>query len=293
MRARLIDAVANRRRCSAFAFTDADLAEFTRTLNAFRPHYFYGYVSMVDQYASYLRRNSIELSFRPNAVITTSEVLTQAHRVNMQQAFSCRVYNEYGCGEIGTIAHECEAGSLHINAENILIEIFEGDRLCGPGERGEIVVTELNNHMMPLIRYRLGDFGVLSPKPCDCGRTLPVLEEVTGRAYDLVYNREGQLFHAEYFMYMFEEVKSKGLGVRSFQVVQDSYDHFTIRVVPDSTYGEATRELIRQRFRDGYGDYATIDFVEVAEIARRASGKMQLIVGMPARDATQTAPAAV
>jgi phenylacetate-CoA ligase len=236
---------------------------------------------MLDQYASYLLQKGIQLRFTPAAVITTSEVLTPVHRAHLEEAFSCRVYDEYGCGELGTIAHECDSGSLHVNAENLLVEIFDGDRQCEPGQRGEIVVTELNNFAMPLIRYRLGDFGVLARDKCSCGRTLPVLQEVSGRAYDLVYNREGRLFHAEFFMYIFEEVKNKGLGIKSFQVVQESYEKFAVLVVPDTSYGNETKALIRQRFREGYGDYAVIDFIEVKEIARRASGKMQLIVGLP------------
>jgi phenylacetate-CoA ligase len=282
LRARVIDLIGNRRRCSAFAFSDADLARYTRVLNRFKPHYFYGYVSMLDRYAAFLEQSRMRLEFKPRAIITTSEVLTPTHRLHLNQVFDCRVYNEYGCGELGTIAHECEHGALHVNAENLLVEVYDGERRCAPGEIGEIVVTELNNHLMPLIRYRLGDFGALSAASCRCGRALPVLENVAGRAYDLVYNREGRMFHGEFFMYMLEEVKREGLGIEQFQVLQDSFERFRIRVVPGPGYGEPARALIRKRFHEGYGDYADLEFVEVDAIERRPSGKMQLIVGMQA-----------
>ena len=280
LRARLADVLGNRRRCSAFAFTEADLARYTRMLNAFQPRYLYGYVSMIEQYAQYVIDRGIDLAYRPVAVITTSEVLTPTSRQRLQDAFGCRVFNEYGCGELGTIAHECERGQLHVNAENLVVEVLDGERPCAAGETGEIVVTELNNTAMPLIRYRLGDFGALSDSACECGRTLPVLETVVGRGYDLVYNREGRMFHGEFFMYMFEEARRRGQGVKAFQVVQESYDRFTIRIVPGDGYGEGTREIVRTRVREGYGADVEIAFVEVDEIARRASGKMQLIVGM-------------
>jgi len=284
-RVRATDFLAHRRRCSAFAFTEADLARYTVMLDRFKPKYFYGYVSMLDRYAEYVCENNVRLSFRPTAIITTSEVLTSASRNRLEQTFGCRVFNEFGCGELGTIAHECEKGRLHINAENLFVEIVTGDRPAEPGEVGEIVVTELNNHAMPLIRYRLGDFGALSAMPCECGRALPVLDSVFGRGYDLVYNREGKMFHGEYFMYMFEEVKRRALGITSFQVVQESYEKFTIRVVPGDGYSEATRRLVRARFHDGYGPEAEVSFDEVSEIPRRPSGKMQLIVGLSARGA--------
>jgi phenylacetate-CoA ligase len=281
LRARITDFIAHRRRCSAFAFSEADLAGYTRMLERFKPRYLYGYVSMLEQYARYIVENRLHPTFQPVAVITTAEVLASTTRQLLQEAFGCPVFNEYGCGELGTIAHECEAGALHLNAENLLIEVISGDRRCAPGEVGEIVATELNNLAMPLIRYRLGDFGTLAAHPCSCGRTLPVLESIAGRGYDLVYDRQGRMFHGEYFMYMFEEVKRMGLGVQAFQVVQDSYDDFTIRVVPGAGYSERTREMIRTRFREGYGPNARISFVEVPAIARRPSGKMQVIVGLP------------
>jgi len=281
LRARITDLIAHRRRCSAFAFSAADLDKYTRMLNRFKPTYLYGYVSMLEQYARYVVENRVHPTFKPVAIITTAEVLASTTRQLLQETFGCPVFNEYGCGELGTIAHECEAGALHLNAENLLIEIVKGDRHCVPGEVGEIVATELNNLAMPLIRYRLGDFGTLAAHPCRCGRTLPVLQSIAGRGYDMVYDRQGRMFHGEYFMYMFEEVKRMGLGVKAFQVIQDSFDDFTIRVVPGDGYSERTREIVRTRFREGYGRNARVSFVEVPGIARRPSGKMQVIVGLP------------
>jgi phenylacetate-CoA ligase len=168
---------------------------------------------------------------------------------------------------------------MHINAENLVVEILDGERPCGPDEIGEVVVTEINNVGMPLIRYRLGDFGSLSATACECGRGLPVIGNIAGRAYDLVYNREGKMFHGEFFMYIFEDVKRKHLGVQGFQVVQEDYENFTIRIKARKGYGRDTEKLIRDRICAGYGSYAKVNFRLVDEIPREKSGKMRLIVG--------------
>ncbi|NOT55530.1 MAG: phenylacetate--CoA ligase family protein, partial [Deltaproteobacteria bacterium] len=235
-RAKLIDFVNNRKRCSAFSFSENDMEKYTHLLNRFKPDYFYGYVSMLAAYAEFLRGARVKLNFQLKAVIATSEVLTTYHRRLLQEVFNTRVYNEYGCGELGTIAHECEKGSLHVNTENMIVEIVNGVSPCGPNELGEVVVTELNNLAMPLVRYRLGDFAKFSPQPCPCGRNLPIIKEVAGRAYDMVYDSGGKIFHGEFFMYIFEEVKKKRLGVKAFQVVQKDFDHFIIKIHPDSGY---------------------------------------------------------
>ncbi len=78
--AELTDFICNRKRLSAFAFNDQSLAQYTKQLNSFKPDFFYGYVSMLCDYADYVLDNNIKLQFRPKAIITTSEVLYPEHR---------------------------------------------------------------------------------------------------------------------------------------------------------------------------------------------------------------------
>jgi phenylacetate-CoA ligase len=274
LRANLVDFVSHRRRYSAFNFTESEMSRYTASLNAFQPDFVYGYVSMLAVYAAYLETSGSR-RFSPKAVIATSEVLTPQDRATISRGFGCPVFEEYGCGELGNIAHQCEQGGLHVSAENLVVEIVDG----ADSETGEVVVTELNNLAMPLLRYRLNDYASATTDRCACGRTLPVIRAVVGRAYDLVYNREGRIFQGEFFMYILEEVKQRSLGIDQFQVVQRDFDHFTIRVRPGQGYGADTEALVRRRIQDGYGEYAQIEFERVDSIARERSGKLRLIVG--------------
>jgi phenylacetate-CoA ligase len=217
LRARLIDFVNHRRRCSAFSFRSQDMQDYTRLLNRFKPRYLYGYVSMLAAYAEFLRSTGTGLKFDLQAVVTTSEVLTPSHRQLFREVFRTNVYNEYGCGELGTIAHECEKGRMHINAENLVVEILDGERPCDAGEIGELVMTDLNNEGMPLIRYRLGDFGSFSETPCECGRGLPVIRDIVGRAYDLVYNREGKSSTVNFLCIFSKKPRKKALASEPFR----------------------------------------------------------------------------
>jgi phenylacetate-CoA ligase len=280
LRARLIDFIANRKRCSAFSFGREDMERYTRELSGFKPSYFYGYVSMLEEYAKFFETKGEKPPFNLKCVISTSEVLTEYHRKLFERVFSAKVFNEYGCGEVGSIAHECERGSMHVMAENMIVEILDGDKPCEPGKVGEIVVTELNNHLMPLIRYRTGDYAAFSTKACECGRTLPVITDLFGRAYDTMRNREGKLFHGEFMMYIFEEAQRRDLGVNAFQVIQKDLQTFKVRVVPGVSYGPATEEFISNKVRERFDHEAVIEFEKVDKIDRAASGKMRLIVGM-------------
>lgn len=278
-RAKTIDLIAHRKRCSAFSFDEESLKRYTRALEKFAPDYLYGYVSMIDEYAGYFHRHAAAPPFRVRSIITTSEVLTEVHRKRIQETFSARVYNEYGCGEVGSIAHECREGSMHIMAENMMIEIVDGERVCRPGEFGEIVVTELNNAAMPLIRYRTGDLGSIDPRRCNCGSTLPVLSDVVGRAYDTLRNPAGKLFHGEFFMYIFEEAEKRRMGVKAFQVVQETPSSLLIRIVPGRAYSPSSEDFITARIRRDFDPHIEVRFERVDHIERLPSGKMRLIVG--------------
>jgi phenylacetate-CoA ligase len=279
-RARAVDWAAHRWRCSAFQFSAEDMARYLRELERFRPQYLYGYASMLRSLAEYLQETNQSFPGELRAVVSTSEPLTGPDRSLFERAYSTRVFNEYGCGELGTIAHECEKGRLHLHAENLLVEILDPETGLATDGPGEVVVTELNNLAMPLIRYRLGDFAVMSREQCPCGRQLPTLRDILGRSYDMVRNREGKRFHGEFFMYIFEDARIRGLGVDAFQVVQHDYDHVTVRIVPSKEFGNVSETFIRQRIRDGLGEFVDVAFERVAAIERERSGKMRLIVGM-------------
>jgi phenylacetate-CoA ligase len=279
-RANLIDFIANRKRCSAFSFSKDDLQAYTAVLEKFRPTYFYGYVSMIEEYAKFFKCHGIIPPFKLKCVITTSEVLTASHRRIIKDVFATKVFNEYGSGELGSVAHECEEGSLHVSAENLIVEVIDGNRPCKAEEVGELVVTELNNYAAPLIRYRSGDFASLSEEQCKCGRTLPVIKNLFGRAYDMIRNSEGKLFHGEFIMYIFEEAQRKNLGIRAFQVIQEQVQSFNIKIVPDEQYGRSTEDFITHRLKEQFDQNVRVRFEHVRQIERSASGKMRLIIGM-------------
>ena len=279
MKGKAIDFVCNRKRFSAFRFSEEDLYNYTLSLAKFKPKYLYGYVSMLCEYAKFLEKNKIsEKLDKIEAIITTSEVLYPNQRELLQHVFKAEVFNEYGCGEVGTIAHECEFGSMHISAENLIVEIVNNDVVCPVGVPGEIVVTELNNNAMPLIRYKLGDFGVLTGEKCNCGRNLPVIDKIYGRQYDVVVNKQGRKFHGEYFMYIFEETKKRNMGIEQFQVVQKSTNQFVIKIIPSGEYGTLCEEFIKNKIAEGFGDDTKVDFLIVEKIERENSGKMRLII---------------
>lgn len=278
LRSKLVDMVTNRTRLSAFSFQEKDFDNYVNQLNSFKPKYFYGYVSMLKQFSDYILKKNIILDFNVAAVVTTSEVLTELDRKTIEKAFDTKVYNEYGCGEIGTIAHECEYGSMHITSENMIVEILDenGSKVVD-GVVGEIVVTELNNHLMPLIRYQMKDFGSITKDKCSCGRNLPILKDIQGRAYDILYNCAGDAFHGEFFLYMLEDLKKENVIINGFQIEQTQENNLSIRLVAkDKDYSLAVNYLSK-RIKETFSSDVQLKFFSVGSIEREKSGKLRVV----------------
>jgi phenylacetate-CoA ligase len=214
------------------------------------------------------------------AVITTSELLSPAARRLISGSFKAHVFNEYGCGEVGSIAHECEHGTLHTMADNLIVEVDSG---TSNGSIGELIVTDLFNFSTPLIRYRLGDFSSANFIQCQCGRTLPAIGEIRGRAYDLIHLRSGRVLHPEALMYILESIQQRTSAFRQFQIVQESLDRFTVRLVPNGVLSADTANAVIAEFHQHVSATAFIDVVRVTDLPREPSGKMRVVKSQVSR----------
>jgi len=271
-KAGLTDLAANRKRVSAFDLTSDSLAQYFSEALRFKPGYIYGYVSVIEIFARFVIEQGLPPISSLRAVITTSEILTPGSREIISQAFGVPVFNEYGCGEVGSIAHECEQGAMHVMADNLYLEI-END---GSGS-GEILVTDFFNYSTPMIRYRLGDYATLSDAACSCGRSFPVIDSIHGRAYDVLELPSGKKVHPEAVIYVFEGIQSRTNAFSQFQAIQEAKDRILVRVIPNKSWTDEIKAiLIRELKRDISADVA-FNVEIVSEIVREKSGKLRLV----------------
>lgn len=121
----------------------------------------------------------------PQEIWTGGEELSATRRGFVQEALGCPVVDNYGASEFLTLASECRHGRLHLNTDWAILESVDAQgRAVPPGERGaSSLLTNLANHVQPLIRYELGDRVRQDPAACPCGSALPVIE-VEGRNDD-------------------------------------------------------------------------------------------------------------
>jgi phenylacetate-CoA ligase len=214
--------------------------------------------------------------------VSTSEVLTLQDRNLLASAFGAPVYDEYGCGEVGPILYQCEKGRLHLMAENLEAELLPDPTPDEPGAC-RLVVTDLHNLATPLLRYDLGDRVVPAPA-CDCRRTLPAFARVFGRAYDFVEIGDGARFHGEFFLYVLEWARDRGLPILQAQFVQTGPSEIELRVVPGRGFGAEASELVAAELAARSGHRLRGRTEIVREIPRERSGKLRLIKALPPAD---------
>lgn len=246
--------------------------EFTRQLESYKPSMILGYANLLYQYALYLKKDMPTHKIRPKGIVSSAETLTSEMREVIEETFHCKVFNRYGSREVGLIASECDRQSgLHINYDNIHLEIVDSHyKPVTVGNAGNILVTDYYNKAMPLIRYELGDVGVMSTKQCECGRKLPLLEKVVGRKSDFFKSRDGVLVHGEYFTHLFYGLE----GVKQFQVIQTKVDEVVINIAQSK---QADLTIVKSSINSKLGGDINIIVNIVDKIPPSASGKFLFV----------------
>jgi len=193
----------------------------------------------------------------PKVIITVGEILDETTRAYLRSAFESNVSDLYGSLEFGSIAWECtEHSGYHIDIDNVVME-FVKDGLPAPDERSEILVTGLLNYAMPLIRYRIGDIGILSDEMCPCGRGLPLMKMIEGRAGDFLVLSHGRLISPRDIMSGLFSVK----GVSRWQVVQKG-EVVLIRFAKGREFSTRTIEQLETICHELFGENFEIEAVE-------------------------------
>lgn len=270
---RIKDFLSNRIVFSTHCLDEERMIDYYQRLKSFKPKALYGFASAIYEFAQFLQNKSLPMEKSGiKTIIVTGEPITPHQREIIENTFACRVYNNYACEEFATIAFECPEGNLHLMSENVYVEVEK--QKTGDGA-GELIITELNNSTMPLIRYRLGDVGVLSHSKCNCGRGLPVLQEIWGRSVEFIKTPDGRIIHGINFDYLPKYFLNE---IQRFQIVQVDMNTICVSLIKDKGFNETTIRRFENKLRGILGDEVKIiiDFKEV--IPRENTGKFRFVI---------------
>ncbi|HSQ58145.1 MAG TPA: phenylacetate--CoA ligase family protein [Gemmata sp.] len=254
--------------------SDERIAEFAGAIRRHRPGLIFGHAHSLYLLACSLKKTGV-MDVRPNGIISTAMLLHDWQRAAIEKVFGCKVTNRYGCEEVSLIASECEEHrGLHVNADSIYHEVPGGGT-------GKLLVTDLTNRAMPLIRYEIGDVVEMSDRRCKCGRGLPLIERIEGREADYVLTPAGRLISG---ISLTENFALLIPGTAQVQIVQESLTELRIRLVADEEFGPASRRKIGELVEETFGPEVRYDVELVDAIPQEPSGKYRFCISKVARE---------
>lgn len=260
----------------AFEISSENLEDFVDAIRRHEPVLVDGYAESLNFIATYVREGG-RAGFSPKAVMSSGQALPDAARRTIETGLETKVYDKYGSREFSGLAYQCGLSpDYHVVDESYIVELLVDGRTAQPGEIGEVVITDLNNFSVPLIRYRIGDLAtaVDPSEPCPCGRSMSRIGRIEGRTQAIVHCANGNWLPGSLFLHFFKDYEHI---IRFFQIHQDRRGAFTLKLVKNRQYTTAAFEQAMGVLRRYVGE-TEIDVQYVDEIPLMRTGKRSPVV---------------
>ncbi|MEV4096037.1 phenylacetate--CoA ligase family protein [Streptosporangium saharense] len=207
-------------------------------------------------------------------VMTESELLLPEHRKLFAEQFGAPVFDEYSAFEVLNVTYDCRHGRAHLGEDRIYCEVVDDNGIPLPdGEQGHVVVTAFLERAMPLVRYNLGDIGLIEPGRCRCGRRFRTLRLTTGRSNDYVTLPSGERLYPDAFLHL----AATHPGVSECFVHQDAEGLVRVHVVPADEAGEGVYETVRHKLFTLAGGEFPLEVVPAETVRITVGGKGRFV----------------
>ena len=275
------------RRLQSFSILQP-IAALVEQLNAYAPTIVASYPTAAGMLADEARCGRLRAPVQE--VWTGGETLSAAMRLHIEKAFGCALRNSYGASEFLPIAWECAQQRLHVNADWVIVEAV--DERHRPVPAGQVshttLLTNLANHVQPLIRFDIGDRIVYDPHPCPCGSALPTLQ-VQGRCDDALIERDRHGAPVTFLPLALTTLLEEGAGVFDFQLRQLGAGRWSLALGPGAPQTRAVRERCRGLLADFARTQGAVRLRIVTQLApalaKGRSGKCKRILAQDGRHA--------
>jgi phenylacetate-CoA ligase len=254
---------------SSYHLSVENAGHYIKALRDHAPTLIEAYPSSIGFLAQYLAAHSRYFpGDRLKAIVTSSETLTLENRRKIEERFGCKVFDWYGARERVAAIGQCEHGRYHLIADYGYTEFM-------PAQNGwsEIVATGFSNRLMPLLRYRTGDYVTTeSPEVCPCGRKFPTIKALEGRRDDYLKTPDGRFVGRMDHIY-------KGIeGVAEAQIIQEHLHEIRIRVVPLPGFDRQAEKRLKRKAAERLGSAMRVEIEPVAALPRTKQGKFQSVI---------------
>ena len=276
-----IDAFFMRRRfIPAFEMSPSDLKSLQELIQRKRPVLIDGYAESLNFLAS---RHFDYGDYSPKGLMSSAQQLTSETRTRIESGFRTKVFDKYGSREFSGVAYQCAFNeNHHVQDESYVVELLVEGRPAVPGEIGEIVITDLNNFSVPLIRYRIGDMAyAVEQTKCECGRSHSIIGSIVGRTQAMIACANGVWLPGTFFAHFFKDFD---WCIKHYQVHQERIGEFFLRIVPNGSFSEETQKKVVDLLSTYSGTDSRIIINVVDSIPLLATGKRTPVISKVSMD---------
>lgn len=264
------DATRNWLILSSYHLTLERLPEYAAALNKFRPQHLHAYPSAALMLARGLEQTGLKLDVELTSLLCGSEKLTSEPQTYLERAFGAPVFHWYGHSERVVLAGQGRTSNhLYFWPTYGFLEFGDAD---ANGHR-EVIGTSFHNHVMPLIRYRTGDYVKLASAP-DAELPMIEVEEVVGRDYEFLVSATGRRISLT-AINMHDHIFD---GLMAVQFCQEREGEVEFRYQPGPKWRGDRTEPMRSGLMKKLGDDFNLVLREVREVEKTSAGKHKWLI---------------
>lgn len=207
-------------------------------------------------------------------IVSGSEMLYDETRKTIEKAFECKCVSRYANEENGFLGQDDDCNNIfYMNRANYYIEIlkFDKDIPANENEVGRIVVTDLYNYAMPMIRYDTGDVGAYITKEYK-GKIRKAIGAFGGRIVDTVKGYDGKIISPHAITNLMWKYKN----VKQFQFIQKLQGVYEI--VLNANPNDINEHKLIEDYKDIFGNKSVISIKYCDDIPVLLSGKRRYII---------------
>jgi phenylacetate-CoA ligase len=253
---------------SSFHLSMTNSAAYVNELLDFQPEVLYCLPSLGQLLAKFFRHHQV--NYRFDAIFTSSESLEPDVRRYIEEVFQCRVYDWYGQAERVAAIGQCRHGHYHIQEDYSIVELLPGP------EDGcfELVGTQLQNWVMPLLRYRTQDYVYMHPiaPQCPCGSHFRIVDTILGRSGNFIVTPEGCKVSIT------AHIPCGVDNLLETQFVQEDQHEVKLNIVTNGCFTEQDKEKLIQNTHKFTSPNIKVTITEVPEIPRGPNGKFISVI---------------
>lgn len=250
---------------SSFHLSNKTIPNYIKALAEFQPAIIQAYPSSILLIARYLKSRNEYFPGKLKSIITSSESISHDEKLLLEEVFQCKIFDWYGLFERVAAIGTCEHGRYHQISDYSFVEyLAQGDHAY------EIIGTNINNSLYPLIRYKTGDIVKKSSKPCPCGRHFPTIDSIQGRVGDYLIGEDGQTVS------ILNHIPKGVPGLLATQFVQDSIGKVhVLAIINQQTFDDTCAEKLIANTKERLGRSMEVSIEYVESIPLSKNGKLR------------------